>query len=320
VDTARTHPTRTGIWVRRERDPRDEANWRPPCRGRPASLTERRGRVGHVILGGDVPVRLVACDLDGTLLRRDGSISERTALAVRAIDDAGICVVLATARPPRFLREIVEAIPCHPIVVCSNGAFVWDSRTNSVRAHTLISTETAAESIRRVRGILADAVFSVEIGIDGYGCEPHYVGEWPRPAEAQVGAIEDLVVEPVAKLSIRHGQGDPWATLDHVRRCLGDLVEVTRSSPTAPIELLALGVSKASGVAFVAEQLGVLPAEILAVGDMPNDLPLLHWAGRSAAPANAHEDVLTTVDVVLGDCDEDGVAMLIEELAVVAQR
>jgi HAD superfamily hydrolase (TIGR01484 family) len=272
--------------------------------------------VSHVILGGDVPVRLVASDLDGTLLRRDGSISERTTMAVQAIDEAGICVVLATARPPRFLGEIVEALACHPVVVCSNGAFVWDSGTNSVQAENLITTEVAAESVRRVRDVLADAVFSVEIGIDGYGCEPHYVGEWPRPAEAEVAPIEDLVVEPVAKLSIRHGQSDPWATLDDVQRALGDLVEVTRSGPTAPIELLALGVSKASGVAFVAEQLGILPAEILAIGDMPNDLPMLRWAGRSAAPANAHEAVLTTVDAVLGHCDEDGVAMLIEQLAV----
>jgi HAD superfamily hydrolase (TIGR01484 family) len=239
-------------------------------------------------------------------------------MAVQAIDDAGICVVLATARPPRFLGEIVEALACHPIVVCSNGAFVWDSVTNSVQADNLISTEVAAESIRRVREVLADAVFSVEIGIDGYGCEPHYVSEWPRPAEAQVAPIEDLVIEPVAKLSIRHGQGNPWATLDHVQRSLGDLVEVTRSSPTAPIELLALGVSKASGIAFVAEQLGISPAEILAIGDMPNDLPMLYWAGQSAAPANAHEIVLKAVDVVLGDCDEDGVAILIEQLALVA--
>ncbi len=271
-------------------------------------------------LGGDVPIRLVASDLDGTLLRRDGSISERTAMAVQAIEEVGISIVLATARPPRFLGGIVEALACHPIVVCSNGAFVWDSATNSVQMENLIPTEVAAESIRRAREILTDAVFSVEISIDGYGCEPHYVGEWPRPAEAEVAPVEDLVVTPVAKLSIRHGPSDPWATLDEVHGALGDLVEVTRSSPTAPIELLALGVSKASGVAFVADQLGITPPEILAIGDMPNDLPMLHWAGRSAAPANAHENVLTTVDAILGDCDEDGVAELIEQLAVVAGR
>lgn len=271
-------------------------------------------------LGGNVPIRLVASDLDGTLLRRDGSISERTAMAVQAMGEAGISIVLATARPPRFLGEIVEALSCHPIVVCSNGAFVWDSEANSVQMENLISTEVATESIRRAREVLADAVFSVEISIDGYGCEPHYVGEWPRPAVAEVAPVEDLVVTPVAKLSIRHGPSDPWATLDEVHGALGDLVEVTRSSPTAPIELLALGVSKASGVAFVADQLGITPPEILAIGDMPNDLPMLHWAGRSAAPANAHENVLTTVDTILGDCDEDGVAELIEQLAVVAGR
>ena len=97
-------------------------------------------------LGGDVPIRLVASDLDGTLLRRDGSISERTAMAVQAIEEVGISIVLPTARPPRFLGGIVEALACHPIVVCSNGAFVWDSATNSVQMENLIPTEVAVKA------------------------------------------------------------------------------------------------------------------------------------------------------------------------------
>jgi HAD superfamily hydrolase (TIGR01484 family) len=269
------------------------------------------------VLEGDVPVRLVASDLDGTLLRRDRSLSERTAAAVKAIDKAGIRVVLATARPPRFLVETVEALSCHPTVVCSNGALVWDAGTDSVLAEQLISVPVAVETIRLVRESLAEAVFSVQIGLDDYGCEPHYVGEWPRPDEAKVARAEDLVVAPVSKLSVRHGESDPWEAMARLQDALGDLVEVTRSGPTAPIELLAPGVSKASGVALVAEELGISPGEILAIGDMPNDLPMLEWAGRSAAPANAHEVVRSSVDEVVGDCDDDGVAMLLERLAIV---
>lgn len=119
---------------------------------------------------------------------------------------------------------------------------------------------------------------------------------------------------PAVKISVRHSASDPWDALESVRDLLEGLVEVTRSGPTAPIELLALGVSKASGVAFVADRLGVSSHDTLAIGDMPNDLPMLRWAGRSAAPANAHPDVLGAVDQVLSDCDEDGVAQLLETL------
>jgi HAD superfamily hydrolase (TIGR01484 family) len=268
-----------------------------------------------VILGRDAPIRMVASDLDGTLLRRDHSLSTRMAAAIKAIDAMGVSVVLATARPSRFLGEIVQALSCHPIVVCSNGAYVWNSETNSVQAEQLISASVAAESVRRVRGVLPEAVFSVEIDIENYGCEPHYVGEWPRPEVARIGPIEELVTSSVAKVSVRHREGDPWEALALLQSELGDIVEVTRSGPTAPIEILASGVSKAAGVAFVAQQLGTLPSEILAIGDMPNDLPMLQWAGRSAAPANAHEVVRSSVDLVVGDCDEDGVATLFEELA-----
>ena len=267
-----------------------------------------------MIFGESDPIRLVASDLDGTLLRRDGSLSERTVAAIAALDEVGIHVVLATARPPRYLQGIVESLPCHPLVVCSNGAFVWDSAADTVRKEHLIAAATALESVRRVRQVLVDSVFSVEIGIDDYGCEPHYVGEWPRPEGAKVARAEDLVTTAVVKVSVRHGEGDPWEALARVQDVLDNLVEVTRSGPTAPIELLASGVSKASGLSFVSEQLGISASEVLAIGDMPNDLSMLRWAGSSAAPANAHAAVLSSVDAVAGDCDEEGVAVLLEKL------
>ena len=260
------------------------------------------------------PVRLVACDLDGTLLRRDRSISDRTAAAVAAAESVGVIVVLVTARPPRYVQEVAAALSCHPVVVCSNGALIWEIGSPHLLAEHLIPATVGTEAVRRLRDQLPGAVFSVEMGLRRYGCEAEYVGEWPRPEGALIASAEELVNTQVVKICVRHGRTDPWDALDRVSQMLRGLVEVTRSGPTAPIELLAVGVSKALGVTFVAERLGIQAHDALAVGDMPNDLPMLRWAGRSAAPANAHAEVLRAVDRVVGDCDADGVADLLDEV------
>lgn len=118
-------------------------------------------------------VRMVACDLDGTLLRRDRSLSDRTAAAVVAVESVGIAVVLVTARPPRYVEEIATALSCHPVAVCSNGAFVWEVGRPDLLAEHFIPAPVGIEAVRRLRDGLPGAVFSVEMGLHRYGCEPH---------------------------------------------------------------------------------------------------------------------------------------------------
>jgi HAD superfamily hydrolase (TIGR01484 family) len=263
-------------------------------------------------------VRLVASDLDGTLLRTDGTVSARTAAAVAAAERAGIPVVLVTARPPRWVDELADQVRCHAHVVCSNGAFVYQARDRRLVAEHAIGAEEATEVVRRLRAELDGAAFSVERGL-GYGHEAHYPSQWPEPPGAVVARAEELVAGPVAKINVRHtGAGDHWETVTRVRAALDGLAEVTSSGAASPIELTACGVTKATTVARLAGGLDVAAAGVLAVGDMPNDLPLLEWAGLSAAPPDAHPAVLARVDRVTARCDEDGVALLLE--ALVAAR
>ena len=257
---------------------------------------------------------MVATDLDGTLLRRHGSLSPRTVAAVRAAAAAGIVVVLVTARPPRWVDDIVASLGCHPVAVCSNGALVYDAAARELIAQYPIEPQVAAEVVRRLSSELDGVVLAVEAGMR-YGQEPGYPAQWPIPADALLAEAERLIAEPVAKLIVRHAEvGDHWELIERARRVVGDLVEVTSSATGGPIELAAPGVSKAFALEFLADRFGIGRQLVLAVGDMPNDLPMLGWAGRSVAPANAHPDVLAMVDQVTQDCDADGVATVIEDL------
>ncbi len=259
-------------------------------------------------------VHMVASDLDGTLLRRDGALSPRTVSAITSAVDAGTEVVLVTGRPPRWVDAVAAQIPCHPVVICSNGALTYDAKERAVTGEHTISPGAALQLVDLLRAELTDPAFAVEAGF-AYGQEPTYPNQWPLPAGSLVAAVEHLVTMPVAKLVVRHKEpGDPWEVLDRARRAVGELAEVTSSGPGAPIELAAPGVSKASALAFLAAVAGVEAKAVLAFGDMPNDLTMLAWAGTSVAPANAHPEVLAAVDYVTTDCDQDGVAVFLEGL------
>ncbi|HZT66841.1 MAG TPA: HAD family hydrolase [Acidimicrobiales bacterium] len=260
-----------------------------------------------------IGVRLVATDLDGTLLRRDGTLSERTVAAVDRAARAGLGVVLVTARPPRWVDDIAARLACHPLAICSNGALIYDVHHHRLVAEHPIPPDVSAQVLARLRAEIEGVVVAVEAGMV-YGQEPAYTPSWPPPPDALVAEAERLLAAPVAKMVVRHGEsGDHWELVDRARRAAGGLVEVTSSGPGAPVELAAPGVSKAFALEIVAGQLGVKAEEVVAFGDMPNDLPMLAWAGCSIAPANAHPDVLAVVDRVTADCDLDGVAMVIEE-------
>ncbi len=197
-------------------------------------------------------IQMVATDLDGTLLRRDGSLSPRSVAAVRAAAAAGIVVVVVTARPPRWVDDIVAALGCHPVAVCSNGALVYDAAARRLVAQYLIEPQVAAEVMRRLNAELDGVVLAVEAGMR-YGQEPRYPAQWPIPAGALLAEAERLIAEPVAKLIVRHSEaGDHWELVERARRAVGDLAEVTSSGTDAPIEFAAPGVSKAFALEFLA--------------------------------------------------------------------
>jgi Cof subfamily protein (haloacid dehalogenase superfamily) len=260
--------------------------------------------------------RAVASDLDGTLLRSDGTLDARTLRALHAIEATGALVVLCTARPARWLAPLAAAAGRHGLAVCANGGVIWSVHDEQVLEQFPMAVEVAREVVARVRRVLPEGAWAVERA-HAFAHEPGYTPRWPVPDDTLVDAIEVLLAEPPVKLMLRHPDLTVAELAARTRALVGHLVEVTySSSEDALLEISAAGVSKASALAAVCSARGIAADEVIAFGDMPNDLPMLAWAGRGVAVANAHPEVLAAADEVTAANDDCGVAQVLERLLV----
>lgn len=256
---------------------------------------------------------VVASDLDGTLVRSDGTVSDRTRSALARAQDAGALVVLVTGRPPRWMGDIAEQTGHRGVAVCANGALVYDLVTERVVEERPLEPAAAVAVVRALQETFPEAAFAVERG-SGFRREASYAPRWPTHDEALVEAVEELLNEPVAKLLVRHSGLDADALLARARTVAGHLAELTHSSRDGLLEISAAGVSKASTLEKVVAEHGYAAHDVVAFGDMPNDLPMLAWAGHAVALANAHPDVVVAAHEVTASNDDDGVARVLERL------
>jgi len=258
------------------------------------------------------PIRLIASDLDGTLLRSDGTISARTRDAIRAAEDRGIAFAFVTARPPRYIEGLAEAAGVTGMAVCSNGAILYDIARRAVLHHERLAPELARELTAALREALPEIAFAVEHG-DSLGYEPRFP-VFPEDAEPRVDHIHAFLDGDLVKLLLHHPEHEAEVLGTLARDAVGERAQVIHSGGPRIIEIAAAGVSKATGLARLCDELKIDGSEVIAFGDMPNDLPMLHFAGHAVAVANAHPEVLAAADEVALSNDEDGVARRIETL------
>jgi hydroxymethylpyrimidine pyrophosphatase-like HAD family hydrolase len=262
---------------------------------------------------GESPA-LVATDLDGTIVRQDGTISARTVAAFARVVAAGAGFVLVTGRPPRVMRSIAAAFGNRGTAICANGAIAYDMATEEVVPRHLIPAAVLAEAA----AVLRAAIPGIGIGVeypDGYAADPAYqAATWDLNSSIRRLPDAELFGHPGSKLLGRHFDYSCDDLLGLAGPALNGLLNVTHSNANGLVEASALGVSKATVVAEIAAEHGIGPESVLAFGDMPNDLPLLTWAGISCAVANAHPQVLAAATHVIGSNDDDGVAEYLEAL------
>ena len=256
--------------------------------------------------------RLVATDLDGTLLRSDGSVSPRTRAVLSALDRAGVPVVFVTGRPLRWMETLWPDVGAHGLAIVANGAVVYDVTARRVHSVSGIARDHGLELARAIREGVPGAAFAIET-VDGIRLGDGFVGRHDLPPETPRGALEDVWDQDAVKVLVRH-DSIPFAELrEGVTVAVGD-----RATPSwsmeGLVEISAVGVTKAATLATVADRLGVGAAGVIAFGDMPNDLPMLTWAGTSYAMGNAHASVLEVADNVAPTNDEDGVASVLAEV------
>ncbi len=254
--------------------------------------------------------RVVATDLDGTLVRSDGTVSAYTADVLAAVEAAGAVVVFVTGRPLRWAEEVFEYVGEHGLAVVANGALVWDVGRHDVHLLRPIDPALGLEACRLLRAALPDTAFAVET-LRGIALEEGFVDEDRVPRGARRAPLSDLFDEPVVKLLARHERLRPQEFWDLAEEALGGRLVITWSSTSALLEISAPGVTKASTLALLCADLGVEPDEVIAFGDMPNDLPMLRWAGTSYAMADAHPTVTEAAGHVAPGHDEDGVARVL---------
>jgi HAD superfamily hydrolase (TIGR01484 family) len=259
--------------------------------------------------------RVVATDLDGTVVRGDGSVSSRTGAALAAAAGAGALVVIVTGRPPRWLAGISEATGHHGVAICANGALVYDLSTERVVASRPIDLDVVRDVMARLRAALPGIGFALE-RVDGqFAHEPEYHPRWSPDAQTLIGDLDEVMVKPVARLLARQEGVGSDDLLARAREIVGDgVANLTHSSIDGLLEISAYGVTKATTLAELVDSRGLGADDVIAFGDMPNDLAMLEWAGYGVAVANAHPDVLAIVDEVTASNDDDGVARVLERL------
>ncbi|MGV9882526.1 HAD hydrolase family protein [Streptomyces sp. NPDC003006] len=297
--------------------------------------------------------RLIATDLDGTLLRDDKSVSDRTVAALAAAEEAGIEVFFVTGRPARWMDVVSAHVHGHGLAICGNGAAVVDLH-GGPGTHRFVKVREferakALDVVRRLRAASPGTSFAVE-RTGGLHHEETYPPLHMEPAES-VAPAEKLLAEkpgspeepgspespgslespgepdspgdpentaaaeqPVLKILAFHPELQPDDFLVLARAAIGDRATVTRSSPSALLEISGPGVSKASTLELCCAERGIAPEEVVAFGDMPNDIEMLTWAGTSYAMGNAHPDVIAAASGRTVANNDDGVAVVIERI------
>jgi Cof subfamily protein (haloacid dehalogenase superfamily) len=261
--------------------------------------------------------RLIATDMDGTLLRWDDTVSDATVAELERWRADGVPVVLATGRPPRWMYRIRDVLG-HGTAVCCNGAVLMDLERFEIVDEDPLLPDVLQSVTAELRRRQPDTWFAVEYGLE-FRHEPIYKPRWdvdaPGVAEA---TLDEMVGAPVAKLLARHEvlPRDEFVAL--VEAVIGSRATVTNSSTDALAEISAAGVTKASGLAKVAARHGIGPEDVVVFGDMPNDIAAFEWVraagGRAVAMEHAHPDLMAVATDVTGSNEDDGVAAFLASL------
>lgn len=260
--------------------------------------------------------KLIATDLDGTIVHHDGAISARTVDAFSQAQSMGVHIYFVTGRPPRWMDEIRDTFGFGE-AICGNGAMLYDLKRSLVTEEWMISKEEQTEIARRLRTAIPSISFAIE-SHDYYHREKSYIPRWDIGLDnIGVARIEDAIKGPAFKMLARCSGGEFTSDqmLEVALRELDGLVTVTHSNPyESLLEISALGISKGQTLAKVAGRLGINASDCVSFGDNPNDFSMLSWCGRSYAMADGHPDGIKFASGVARPHTEDGVAIIIEEL------
>lgn len=249
-------------------------------------------------------IAAVALDLDGTLLRPDETISERSLAALRACRERGLKVIVATGRRPESIERVLVPGIGEEAWVCYNGSEIHIGGECIHRDH--IDPEDSLRIVRWVQGRWPDCVMSVQV--DGRLYLNRRIDD---PYDYEVADLTTVITGPTAKIVVNLR---PLAGADSIHANLPPGVKMLVTGGGSWGEIMTASASKAAGLALLLRRWGLTLAQTIAFGDDTNDIEMVRECGIGVAMGNAHEAVKAVADLVAPANDEDGVAVVLEAL------
>ena len=260
--------------------------------------------------------KLIATDLDGTIVPHDEAISHRTIAAFTKARDLGVEIFFVTGRPPRWMGDVREAFDFGS-AICCNGGLLYDLHNDKVLEQWMIQPTELQKAVDILRVTIPNVSFAVESN-DHFHREKAYIPRWDIGMDnVGVDNIDTVTNRPALKLLARLSQQEISADemLALATPALQGVVNVTHSANNdSLLEISAIGVSKGATLSKMAARHGLDADDCVSFGDNPNDFSMLEWCGRSFAMADGHPDGPKYAKGVAGPCEEDGVAIVIEQL------
>ncbi|MGW3950073.1 HAD family hydrolase [Streptomyces sp. NPDC004752] len=258
---------------------------------------------------------LVATDLDGTLLRGDDTLSDRSLAALARVARAGARHLVVTGRPAPRVRPLLDTLGGGGLAVCGQGAQLYDAGTDRLLWSVTLDRELAETALGKIEAEVGQVYAAVDQdGVSGLTLiEPGYLMPHPTLPAVRVERRDDLWCAPISKVLLRHPALSDDELAVTARSVVGSLTTVTMSGP-GTVELQPCGITKATGLALAAEHLRLAPERAVAFGDMPNDIPMFDWAAHGVAMAGAHPELKAMADEITLSNEDDGVAVVLERL------
>lgn len=261
-------------------------------------------------------MRLIATDLDGTLLGPAGRVSPRNVQALRAAHAAGVHVVIASGRPPFMVAPLATELGgavTHGVL--ANGSVVCTLPDEQVLRAVRFEVDVAVDVVHRLRAL--DRGYGFALATDaGFAHERGFVERMPMspPVPVTTDALDAVRGSREAvKLMAFHDDHTAHELLELLPTILGPDLSVTHMGADC-VEIGPAGIDKVTGLAWLCDHLGVAAADVVAFGDEFNDNEMLRWAGHGVAMANAHPVTRQLADEVTASNADDGVAIVIERL------
>jgi len=268
-------------------------------------------------------IRLLAIDVDGTLLRSDGTLPQGVIQACRAAERAGCLIVLASARSPRGMRPIWQALDITSPTINYNGAVIWNPTQERAQYHEALPGELARQIIAEARAMHPDVLVSVEV-LDKWftdRLDHQWFGEEERTSEPDsIGPLDSFLGSPVTKVNVvgEAAKIEPIREMIRERYWRPRRVAVFLTDPRL-LQITHPLVDKGIALQRIANRLGIARDEVMAIGDASNDMGMIEWAGFGVAVENAYPAVKQLADAIVPSNDELGVARAIQRF-VLARR